>query len=234
LRWSNVLSVTFLHRSDLDLDILPFFVTPVQGMSWGLFDDDPLGTIWDRGHTYQDVNSDGIIDSTEVIPDATTIQVGNTEPSRTLGFISTVRLGRHLAFGVQLDGQSGHVRYDRSELTRCASFLCRGLHDPDASLAEQARAVARRHRSRSGGFVEDASFVKLRELWVRLSLPGAASVMRASELTVVVSARNLLTWTDYSGEDPETVSFFGPSFRAGDRFGQPHLRSVAIRLELVW
>jgi hypothetical protein len=53
----------------------------------------------------------------------------------------------------------------------------------------------------------DASYAKLREVSGSYMLPAAwAARMRASAATVTVSGRNLHTWTNWTGVDPE--SFF--------------------------
>jgi TonB-linked SusC/RagA family outer membrane protein len=62
----------------------------------------------------------------------------------------------------------------------------------------------------NGEFVEDASFVKLRELTLRYSIPGSVlqrigglGVGGIQSLALNVSGRNLKTWSDYRGYDPE-------------------------------
>ena len=54
------------------------------------------------------------------------------------------------------------------------------------------------------GFFQDASFLKLREVTMRYSLaPRLASLLRARSADVLLTARNLGTWTKYRGVDPE-------------------------------
>ncbi len=59
-------------------------------------------------------------------------------------------------------------------------------------------------------FVEDASYVKLREVSLRYAIPQSLMarlpMSRAVGLSVSVIGRNLMTWTDYSGYDPEVGS----------------------------
>ena len=53
-------------------------------------------------------------------------------------------------------------------------------------------------------FVEDADFIKLREITVSYSVPTTlASRFGASSAILMFGARNLATWTDFSGPDPE-------------------------------
>jgi TonB-dependent starch-binding outer membrane protein SusC len=56
-------------------------------------------------------------------------------------------------------------------------------------------------------FVQKADFVKLREVSASYTLPVRyASYLRSQEAMITVSARNLATWTDYEGFDPELLS----------------------------
>ncbi len=55
-------------------------------------------------------------------------------------------------------------------------------------------------------FVEDASFVRLRNVSLALDLARLFKVPFLSRAQVVVTGRNLLTWTKYSGFDPEISS----------------------------
>ncbi|MEO9483877.1 MAG: SusC/RagA family TonB-linked outer membrane protein [Ekhidna sp.] len=58
------------------------------------------------------------------------------------------------------------------------------------------------------GYIEDASYIRLREIGLFYTLPVESSVFQ--RVRVGISGKNLLTITDYSGYDPET-SAFGPS-----------------------
>jgi TonB-linked SusC/RagA family outer membrane protein len=55
-------------------------------------------------------------------------------------------------------------------------------------------------------FVEDASFVKLREISLsyRLEHPALTQRIGVSNADIRIAGRNLKTWTDYKGLDPET------------------------------
>jgi len=79
-------------------------------------------------------------------------------------------------------------------------------------------------------FIEDGSFVRLREATLSYVLPIQALGMQS--LTVSLTARNLKTWTDYTGNDPET-NLTGPSNGQGlDYFNNPTVRSWIVSLQL--
>jgi hypothetical protein len=59
-------------------------------------------------------------------------------------------------------------------------------------------------------YVYDASFVKLREIAVGYEIPGRWTdrfLGGARRARVELSGRNLKTWTDYPGVDPEVSNF---------------------------
>jgi TonB-dependent starch-binding outer membrane protein SusC len=58
-------------------------------------------------------------------------------------------------------------------------------------------------------FYEDASFVRLRNVSVGFDLTQAFSIKGFKKLQLVFTGRNLLTWTKYTGFDPEINSVFG-------------------------
>jgi TonB-linked SusC/RagA family outer membrane protein len=84
-------------------------------------------------------------------------------------------------------------------------------------------------------FVEDGSFVKLRELavsytadqpWVRNSLGMSSMVLR-------LAGRNLVTWTDYTGLDPESNLGGAEYLTQGiDFFNNPQTRSYVFQVTL--
>lgn len=81
-------------------------------------------------------------------------------------------------------------------------------------------------------FVEDAGFVKLREASVRYQLPrrftSVLSKVGANGASLSLIGRNLLTWTNYKGYDPEV----GSSLVRLDSFDYPRYRTVTGSVEI--
>jgi hypothetical protein len=81
-------------------------------------------------------------------------------------------------------------------------------------------------------FVEDAGFVKLREISVRYHLGSgiidklAAAGVKGASLSVI--GRNLFTSTPYSGSDPEV----GGNIVRLDSFEYPHYRTITGSIEI--
>ncbi len=83
-------------------------------------------------------------------------------------------------------------------------------------------------------FVEDASFVKLRELSLKYRLPRAfnAALARlgANQASLSLIGRNLLTFTNYKGYDPEV----GTVLNRLDSFDYPRYRTVTGSVEIIF
>ena len=82
-------------------------------------------------------------------------------------------------------------------------------------------------------WVEDGGYVKLREVSVAYTLRGrAVKRMGLSSIEVRLSGRNLKTWTDYTGIDPET-NLQGPTTGRGlDFFNNPNTRSFVVTVRM--
>jgi hypothetical protein len=86
-------------------------------------------------------------------------------------------------------------------------------------------------------FVEDGTFIKLKELAVNYSLPSSMIARlpggRLSSAKIGIIGRNLLTFTDYSGYDPEVAGLTGDpfSFRF-DGFSYPNFRTFTFVVDL--
>ena len=105
-----------------------------------------------------------------------------------------------------MDYKGGHYLYNNTERFKCVDAgNCRAVNDPTSSLFEQARAVAATELSSLYGYMEKADFIRLREISLTANAPDNwARSVRAEGVSVTLSARNLATFTDYTGIDPES------------------------------
>jgi hypothetical protein len=91
------------------------------------------------------------------------------------------------------------------------------------------------HRGISENFVEDASFVKLRNVTFSYSLPAGimARTKFISAASIAITGNNLWVSTDYTGFDPESSSFGSGSIADGFAgFTYPAVRSFMVSLNL--
>jgi hypothetical protein len=87
-------------------------------------------------------------------------------------------------------------------------------------------------------FVEDGSYVKLRELSVSYTLSSdlmrVAGINRfANGVKVALIGRNLKTWTKYTGFDPDVTGGGDFNFRV-DGFRYPNFRTITGQVELTF
>ena len=125
-----------------------------------------------------------------------------------VGVSNDVRFGPFNVFG-SLDWQRGGTV---NNLTRFLFDLARNTEDCNDLVDGESVCVKRNREfpNNTGTYFEDASFLKLRELTVGYEAPPAltARIWRdARSIRLSVSGRNLLTFTDYSGLDPEVSNF---------------------------
>ncbi|MFL5357680.1 SusC/RagA family TonB-linked outer membrane protein [Archangium sp.] len=136
-------------------------------------------------------------------PDGTTVlkKLGDTEPDFRVGFTNKVKY-RDFSLSFLLDWQQGS---DVINLTRF-------LYDANKNSADYLTRGAARQKewlTNAGVYIEDASFLKLREVTFSYNVPqswlSSAPVVKTARLSI--SGRNLLTFTRYSGLDPEVSNF---------------------------
>jgi hypothetical protein len=87
----------------------------------------------------------------------------------------------------------------------------------------------------SSQFMEDGSFVKLREITVGYSFsqPAVRRYTGFSTVDLRLAGRNLGLWTDYTGVDPETnLAGAAVGARGVDYFNNPGTRSLVITVGL--
>src|SRR5690606_6947056 len=194
------------------------------------------GGYWALPYTFDDGNSDGIIQAGEITYGDEQVFVGTPFPKRELGLNTNLSLFDWIRIGAQVDYRGGHKLYNSTEEFRCQFGTCRGINDPNAPLWEQARAVAVLTGGGTVyGFMEDADFVRLREVSLTLTAPQTwARQLRARGLSFTLAGQNLGLWTDYSGADPEINGAGQSNFNRFDFLSQPPVRTITGRVQITF
>ncbi|MEQ9570410.1 MAG: SusC/RagA family TonB-linked outer membrane protein, partial [Longimicrobiales bacterium] len=145
-----------------------------QGVQW-FVEGYPMGGYWDFPMTYDDANGDGIISLDEVTVGDEEEFLGSAVPTRDISASSSVMLFNTVRVNALVEYRGGHKLRNLTEAFRCQFAICEGLYNTDASLKEQARALAQTFTDQASedGFIEDASFTRLRELGATVFLPEA-------------------------------------------------------------
>ena len=196
----------------------------------------PIGGYWQRPITaWSDANSDGIIAVDEVTVGDDYAYLGQPLPTKEVAINSSFTFFRYFRVSGLLDYRGGHKIYNAGEEFRCVQFLnCDAAFDPSTPLSKQAQ-IAGGYNGTSAGWIEDASFWKLREVALTMNAPDNwARRLRTQSLSLTLAGRNLGTWSDYTGFDPE-ISFNGTSnFSTAEFFTQPSVRYWTARLSIGW
>jgi hypothetical protein len=100
--------------------------------------------------------------------------------------------------------QAGHQLFNAVGWLNCLQLVCRPAIDPGTPLATQAEIA---YRSTTPMFFEDADFARLRAFSVTVFAPPAiAAALRSRDISLTIVGHNLITWTGYTGLDPEPVT----------------------------
>jgi TonB-dependent starch-binding outer membrane protein SusC len=197
---------------------------------------DPNTGIWVGDVKYKDINGDGKID----VNDETFI--GNPWPKLTAGFTNTFSYkGFDLSFlftgtfgndiynfirGVNLN--PNNVNLSRNFLIEAGDYariaddgtgkiVIQNAGTRVARIANNQIASENNYGKNSSRFVEDGSYIRLKNVSLGYSIPprllGYTKVIK--ELRIIIGAQNLVTWTNYTGYDPEVGAYIGTGASGG-------------------
>lgn len=194
----------------------------------------PLGGFWARPiQSFRDANGDGIIAASEVTVGATPVYLGSPFPRQQLSVGNTIGLASRFRVKGLLEYRGGNKLYNNTGQWRSIQGITRAQNVATAPLADQAREVAATFLGTNAGFIEDASFWKLREVSIAVDVPTRwAAQLRAKTAALTLAGRNLATWTNYSGLDPEINQAGQSNFGATDFMTQPPVRYLTARVNL--
>jgi TonB-dependent starch-binding outer membrane protein SusC len=233
-RWNAQVSFGTNHNElvEMEGDPIIFGLAGGQRHSVGY----PLGGYWSTPYTFSDPNGDGLLRIQDVVMGDEDEYVGTPFPTRNASFSTDLTLWNIVRIGGMLEHQGGHTLWSGSHEWQCVFLLCQDINDPTASLEAQARAIATYWNFSWYGYLEDASFTKLRELSLTFMAPqGLLSRMRGiGGASLTLAGRNLATWTNYTGIDPE-VNFAGQdNFSTADFQSQPPIRHWTARINVTF
>lgn len=194
----------------------------------------PLGGFWAKPITgYSDANGDGILAANEVSVGSAPAYLGSPFPKQQLSIRNAVSFLGWIRASALMEYRGGQKLYNNTQQWRSIQGITRALNDKSAPLADQAREVGAAFLGTNAGFIEDASFWKLREVSVTLSAPKLwASRLRTKEASITFAGRNLAVWTNYTGLDPEINQAGQSNFGATDFMTQPPVRYFTVRVNL--
>jgi TonB-dependent starch-binding outer membrane protein SusC len=198
--WNFRMSYASTRSKIVDLPV-PTFRVGGFGSALGAFE------IREGASATQIVGNDSLPDGSTVVR-----KIGDANPDFTMSFVNNLRFKRLRLYGL-LDWQHGASIINLTKFLYDLYSNTADYADPITYGALQTTKGANRlrlHPKQTAVYVEDASFMKLRELTLSFEVPSTmvsrfGRGVRSAELSL--SGRNLLTITDYTGMDPEVSNF---------------------------
>jgi TonB-linked SusC/RagA family outer membrane protein len=127
-------------------------------------------------------------------------KIGDIEPDFRMGFANTLKY-QDFTFSFLLDWQKG------SDIINLTRFL----YDASGNSADYEEAAKRQEKWKTdaSAYLEDGSFLKVREVTLSYNLPESwvSRVPTMKSARISLSGRNLFMFTNYSGLDPEVSNF---------------------------
>jgi hypothetical protein len=201
----------------------------------------PLGAYYANAVSHADADGDGLIACPDG-PGSPTCEFAVTDDPVFLGtpFPKTeFSIAPSLSIGfaritATLDRRGGQKLYNLTGVYRNAIFANgAAVQLPNSGNLEQQAAAQAASYGFNGGFIEDASFAKLREVALALTLPrSSAAKAGAGSAVLTLAGRNLGTWTKYSGLDPEVNAGAQSNFSTADFLTAPQVRYFTARVAL--
>lgn len=196
----------------------------------------PLGAYFLTPVTFADANGNNMIERSEVTLGDSAVFQGTPFPKREVSLNGDLTLFKSFKVSALLDYKGGHKLLNFTRYDRCLEGVCEELFQ-SGRLEDQAAYIAANlvpaAQRTTALYLEDADFVKLRELSLSIGLPQRfITRFGADGARLTLAGRNLYTWTDYSGFDPEVNSFGQASFSTADYYTQPPVRYLTARLDL--
>lgn len=160
------------------------------------------------------------------------VKIGDATPDFTMSFFNDFTIAKKLTLSVQVDWVQGADIYNA---TRQWMYLDKVHGDVDNAISVNGETgafvnyyVSLYNTSNVNSyFVEDGSYVRLRNVSVSYDLSKYLEKTFIKGLTLTASGRNLLTFSNYSGLDPEAVgtNVNNPLYRGIDLWSFPNMRT---------
>ena len=184
---------------------------------------------------FRDLNNDGIINEKD------RAVIGNPNPKAIAGITNTFTF-KGLELSVFFQGSFGNDIYNQNReilegmslpLNQSTRVLDRWTAtNPSTSVPRAVFKDPNDNARYSDRFLEDGSYMRLKNLTLAYNVPGSLSQRAAiGSLRVYATAQNLATWTNYSGYDPEVSSDPFSTTGLGRDFGvYPQSRTYTVGL----
>lgn len=183
---------------------------------------------------FRDQNGDGVISASD-----DRVVLGSHIPDLILGVNGSLSY-QGIDFSFDLIGQFGNEVINAKKMARFGaynyevSFLDRWTGEGTSNTGPRTTIVGQNVETLSSRFVEDASYLRLRNVQLGYTLPSTLTErLRLRQLRVYVSGTNWWTSQEYSGYNPEIYggSVFGNGIDGGGIYPIAKVTTVGIDLQ---
>jgi hypothetical protein len=230
--FSSVGGVSQIYRNDASIYT---FILP----KWLGVDVETGAPLWEK------INDDGTREPTSSYKDATPQEVGKALPD-FVGGASTSISWKGLTLYATLAYQYGNDIYNYSRVAMDNDghepFINALVPKSDWSRWERPGDVATHPSMQnadlstetSSRYLEDGSFIKIRNISLSYALPKSWSKgMKMQDVILTLRAENVYTWTNYWGQDPEVTLAKGDWSMPGvSDFKYPNNRQIVFNINL--
>jgi TonB-linked SusC/RagA family outer membrane protein len=164
--------------------------------------------------------------------------IGDPNPKFNMTFLNSFRIFKNLSIATQLDWVYGNQIYNQTRQWLYRDYLS-GDFDEPVTINGESKAWVNYYNSlyhtnnSNANFVEDGSFLRLRELTLNYNLTNLIKTNFINNAQISLSGRNLFTITNYTGMDPEAAASFNNPLRRGlDLFSFPNFKTYQVSLSL--
>ena len=180
---------------------------------------------------YRDINYDGIIDENDIV------YLGSSYPTVTGGGTVVLnyknwqlRASTHFRLGQSIINMTRHDLEKMSNANnQSKAVLNRWRYEGDDTDIPRALWGTNYNSMGCSKFVEDGSFFKIKDITLRYTLSDKVSAkLGISKASVYVTTYNLVTFTKYTGQDPEIGVESGAYGLAIDNSKTPPSKRIAV------
>ncbi|MDA3883217.1 MAG: TonB-dependent receptor [Bacteroidales bacterium] len=235
---------SYVCNTKVGYPIASFFGYKVDGIyqSWEEVNEGGQAGLVEPGdYKFVDVNGDGRITSKDIT------FIGSPHPDFTYGFFANVNF-MSFDLGLQFQGSYGNKIFNVTKWYLDGGYLSSNYSTRRLDVWSEENSGSENPSDPSwftkrddafphSGFVEDGSYLRLKNITLGYTLPEKVSQkIKLNSFRVYGQIQNALTFTNYSGFDPEigtntTLNYEGPEFGV-DRGVYPQARAFIIGVNL--
>ena len=255
----NKMSWAFGREFTKSLDQLPDYVKAVEGYE-DMFqvNDEGLLVYVGAGNTWRDGVSKKLWNTTanvggrsyswgipfnqrDSLDQIAVFRIGDLAPKGNLGLGNTFRFGGFSVYGLLAGAYGGHIYNEAKQ--DALNGNRHAMVDQTGKAEERKKPLAyytalRDSDADQAYFMEEVNWLKLTELNLAYTVPGNRlgwfRNTGISQMRVELTGRDLLTWSNYSGLDPEVSSVTTNNLTRIDNIQQPRYRRFSTVLNLTF